>query len=659
MVASHEAPHTQNSMEGAKSGGHERTAGGGGGGGGGGGCGCCPCFWAQDSPGRGGHREPPATQPQRIEAEQKAKQAQQDADIEKLTARHQQLQTETTTKFQEVDEQISAAEKRPEQFEPNAQVELHSLQALQNNGKEGRLVSYDTEAGRWMLEMEDGDLHKLKPANLRLVQLPSSTQCHGEALEPEEVDLQDFEEVALQDLSGEEECQVHASGQAVVIDRPVSSHDGAVVMHAAPQLEINGAEFRMQEERPMTPPHDGNLHKETASRVQALDGTWVDCSTIELVLQQGVPSMSQCIVVTHWTSRDIACLITLRSAAGSPGLALDHEGLDLASRSGSEASTVMSARSCAMFRKGLSQALERTNAHLLVLGVQVKRFQILREDFTLANGLLFGDGSLNRQGILDRYRHLVDDMFQHETHHPHKWMQPERILAEGESGHRAQTPQQGLNGHSQHQSHDRTSNPSISGYQQFNVGSESGTSTPRSHAHKPSQHGNFSREPSPRQYSREASPRYARDASPRLRKSQQQRLPESVRALTMDGTVGNASARDRGRYSPTFAAAQASVRPFDASAATPSIIPVGRGPLGLPVGGANFDGLARTCTIGNVAGRPPRPHGAPAGGKQSVQGNPRGQNQKRPTTPENAYHSSAYRDSEQVAFQNSEGEWAF
>jgi hypothetical protein len=49
---------------------------------------------------------------QRIEAEQKAKQAQQDADIERLTARHQQLQTETTTKFQEVDEQISAAEKR-------------------------------------------------------------------------------------------------------------------------------------------------------------------------------------------------------------------------------------------------------------------------------------------------------------------------------------------------------------------------------------------------------------------------------------------------------------------------------------------------------------------------------------------------------------------
>jgi len=48
----------------------------------------------------------------RIEAEQKAKQVQQDTAIHQLTARHQQLQTETTTKFQQVDSQISAAEKR-------------------------------------------------------------------------------------------------------------------------------------------------------------------------------------------------------------------------------------------------------------------------------------------------------------------------------------------------------------------------------------------------------------------------------------------------------------------------------------------------------------------------------------------------------------------
>jgi len=48
----------------------------------------------------------------RIEAEQKAKQAEQDTAIDQLTARHQQLQQETTEKFKSVDSQISSAETR-------------------------------------------------------------------------------------------------------------------------------------------------------------------------------------------------------------------------------------------------------------------------------------------------------------------------------------------------------------------------------------------------------------------------------------------------------------------------------------------------------------------------------------------------------------------
>jgi len=48
----------------------------------------------------------------RIEAEQKEKQTQQDTQIDDLTARHQKLQEQTVSRFNEVDEQISAAEKR-------------------------------------------------------------------------------------------------------------------------------------------------------------------------------------------------------------------------------------------------------------------------------------------------------------------------------------------------------------------------------------------------------------------------------------------------------------------------------------------------------------------------------------------------------------------
>jgi len=56
-------------------------------------------------------------------------------------------------------------------FEPDAEVELHSLQAAENNGKRGTLVSYDSEAGRWLVQMKDADWFRLKPANLRLVQV--------------------------------------------------------------------------------------------------------------------------------------------------------------------------------------------------------------------------------------------------------------------------------------------------------------------------------------------------------------------------------------------------------------------------------------------------------------------------------------------------------
>ena len=46
----------------------------------------------------------------------------------------------------------------------------------------------------------------------------------------------------------------------------------------------------------------------------------------------------------HAYSNKVGCLLSLSSAPGGNGLALGHAGLQLASRAGSEASTVMSAR---------------------------------------------------------------------------------------------------------------------------------------------------------------------------------------------------------------------------------------------------------------------------------------------------------------------------
>ena len=172
------------------------------------------------------------------------------------------------------------------------------------------------------------------------------------------------------------------------------------------------------------------------SRLKTLDGKWVEASSVELLIRQATPAIGQCILVTHATSDDVGCLITLKSAPGISGLALDLAGLNLANKCGSEAATIMSARSCAVFRRGLAHELENVNAKLIPLSVQVRRFQVLREFFTVDNGLLLPDLTPNRVAITNRYRHLIDDMFQHETHFPHKWMQQpndENIIIRAES----------------------------------------------------------------------------------------------------------------------------------------------------------------------------------------------------------------------------------
>ena len=385
--------------------------------------------------------------------------------------------------------------------------------------------------------------------------------------------------------------------------RPASTDLGALVMHAIPEYTRSSQIHQQPEQlvtmttpRPTTPPPPASslpfsptpsatprgtpagkdvqatldAHNDML-RVQASDGAWVSAQTVEMIIQQTVKAVKHCMLVTHWTSPDVACLLTLRSAAGSPGQALDRAGLDLANRSGSEAATIMSARSCATFRRGLALALEQTNSKLKTVGVQIRRFQILREDLTATNGMLMGDGSLNRPAILIRYRHLVDDMFQYEARYPHKWMEGDekenaniysnrsqmdsadsvdsrhsRAHANNTNEYarslRGQVPALGLNG-LQSEAGSFGERSSIQGYEQINPSNDSvGNTTPRmGSSREPSRYGG-SREPSPR------------GMSPRTMMSQrrgnQQRLPQSLRLLDMQevtGASGN-KAHTRGRY---------------------------------------------------------------------------------------------------------------
>jgi hypothetical protein len=75
------------------------------------------------------------------------------------------------------------------------------------------------------------------------------------------------------------------------------------------------------------------------------------------------------------------------------------------------------------------------------------------------------------------------------------------------------------------------------------------------------------------------------------------------------GGLGSATKKDRGTYSPSSTVQTA--RPFDKSSnVAPGPLPPGTGGLmGLPLGGANFDGLVHICMPQIVAspGKPPRP----------------------------------------------------
>ena len=75
-------------------------------------------------------------------------------------------------------------------------IRLHSLHsAKEHNGKTGRLVAFDPDAGRWQVALADGGRLNVKPANLELVaaeKAPTRTQiCFGSGASSAEAPLVD------------------------------------------------------------------------------------------------------------------------------------------------------------------------------------------------------------------------------------------------------------------------------------------------------------------------------------------------------------------------------------------------------------------------------------------------------------------------------------
>jgi len=369
----------------------------------------------------------------------------------------------------------------------------------------------------------------------------------------------------------------------------------------------------------------------SAGLVPTSEGEMIRAEPIERLVCKEIDTVHYCMLVSHPTSDETGCLITLKAAAGSSGLALDHSGLQLASKSGSEAATIMSARQCALFRRGLALELEFVNHQIYMKNVQIRRFQILREDFSVHNGTLNPDGSLNRPFVLRRYRHIINDMYCHEARYPHKWMEDDENPENRHYSSSAQTPI-GTPSKSR-QVNNRPPSP-LAGRQSQELSQvqqqlqeldmqvarhlqiieqgdsrQAGSSSPYNingdqalDAMRRSpelEQGSFSNGlPSPR--SGPIVPRGLRSRSPyRRSKSPRERLPEMP-----DGNEGhNISAR--GRYSPRFSANN--FFPFDKTPATSA----GDGFMGLPLGGASFSVLEGCLPQHIDTHKPPLPKAAP------------------------------------------------
>ena len=63
-----------------------------------------------------------------------------------------------------------------------------------------------------------------------------------------------------------------------------------------------------------------------AGFVRNADGNWIPAAMIEAMVEQDVEAIHHCMLVCHHTSDEVGCILTLRAAPGSAGVALSHAG---------------------------------------------------------------------------------------------------------------------------------------------------------------------------------------------------------------------------------------------------------------------------------------------------------------------------------------------
>ena len=152
------------------------------------------------------------------------------------------------------------------------------------------------------------------------------------------------------------------------------------------------------------------MAEEGSDMVVLPSGQCVQNAFVEEIARELVPALDQ-VAVLHTARRDsLVALVTLRLSEDLAGRLLGDDALALARKHGSTANTLITARSCCIFRRGLQASFSNVNLALAAAGLpdaQIQRCHILLNGFCKEDNTLRASGTLNRSQIARKHANLM------------------------------------------------------------------------------------------------------------------------------------------------------------------------------------------------------------------------------------------------------------
>jgi len=181
------------------------------------------------------------------------------------------------------------------------------------------------------------------------------------------------------------------------------------------------------------PASAAEAEEDDESLLQLNDKSTVPAANLEKILKRHLDAVEHVMVVGSG-KEFLSCMLTLKTkgseaaargedpaALGPAKDELAADSLALAQAFGSEATTVLKARTCSKFRgEGLLPLFAKANAEIKLSSQQVRRFSILTRIFSVKTNEMLPSGQLNRLAIKKQNKNIIDGMYQQKKAAPPK-----------------------------------------------------------------------------------------------------------------------------------------------------------------------------------------------------------------------------------------------